>query len=72
MEQLPPAEGLGALAAEREAVQVLTSAVLHVTGGAARDDATVLITDWHGSSRSLPAQASWTRSPQLPRRGAHV
>lgn len=34
----------------REAVQVLTSAVLHVTGGAVRDDATVLLVDWYGSS----------------------
>lgn len=40
----------------REAVQVLTSAVLHVTGGAVRDDATVLIIDWYGNSRSLPAR----------------
>lgn len=34
----------------REAVQALTSAVLDVTGGAVRDDATVLIIDWYGSS----------------------
>jgi serine phosphatase RsbU (regulator of sigma subunit) len=32
----------------RQAVQVLTAAVLHVTGGAVRDDATVLIVDWYG------------------------
>lgn len=32
----------------RETVQVLTAAVLHVTGGAVRDDATVLIVDWYG------------------------
>jgi serine phosphatase RsbU (regulator of sigma subunit) len=32
----------------RQAVQVLTAAVLHVTGGAVRDDATVLVLDWHG------------------------
>jgi len=38
----------------RETVQVLTGAVLHVTGGAVRDDATVLIVDWHGNSRTLP------------------
>ena len=37
----------------REAVQVLTEAVLHVTGGAMRDDATVLIVDWYGSRESL-------------------
>ena len=35
----------------RETVQVLTSAVLHVTAGAVRDDATVLIVDWHGNPR---------------------
>lgn len=35
----------------RETVQVLTAAVLHVTGGAVRDDATVLIIDWYGDSR---------------------
>jgi len=34
----------------RETVQVLTRAVLHVTGGAVRDDATVLIVDWYGNS----------------------
>ena len=39
----------------RETVQVLTSAVLHVTGGAARDDATVLLIDWYGTPRALPA-----------------
>ena len=38
----------------REAVQVLTGAVLQVTGGALRDDATVLIVDWYGS-REAPA-----------------
>ena len=32
----------------RECVQVLTGAVLHVTGGAVRDDATVLVVDWRG------------------------
>ncbi|WP_200942002.1 PP2C family protein-serine/threonine phosphatase [Angustibacter sp. Root456] len=32
----------------RQTVQVLTGAVLHVTGGAVRDDATVLIVDWYG------------------------
>ncbi len=40
----------------REAVQVLTGAVLYVTGGAVRDDATVLIVDWYGNSRTLPAR----------------
>lgn len=35
----------------REAVQVLTAAVLHVSGGAVRDDATVLIIDWRGPVR---------------------
>ncbi len=40
----------------RETVQVLTGAVLHVTGGAVRDDATVLIVDWYGNSRALPAR----------------
>jgi len=34
----------------RETVQVLTGAVLHVTGGAVRDDATVLIVDWYGDT----------------------
>jgi serine phosphatase RsbU (regulator of sigma subunit) len=37
----------------REAVQVLTGAVLQVTGGAMRDDATVLIVDWYGSREAL-------------------
>ena len=36
----------------RETVQVLTGAVLHVTGGAVRDDATVLVVDWHGDART--------------------
>lgn len=43
----------------REAVQVLTGAVLHVTGGAMRDDATVLIVDWYGG-RESPAQRPTT------------
>jgi len=38
----------------RETVQVLTGAVLHVTGGSVRDDATVLITDWYGNTRTPP------------------
>lgn len=50
----------------RETVQVLTRAVLHVTGGAVRDDATVLVIDWYGSSRALPGRPSRTRSPHLP------
>jgi serine phosphatase RsbU (regulator of sigma subunit) len=33
----------------REAAQALTNAVLAVTGGAVRDDATVLILDWYGN-----------------------
>lgn len=37
----------------REAVQVLTGAVLQVTGGAMRDDATVLIVDWYGNREAL-------------------
>ena len=36
----------------REAAQALTSAVLEVTGGAVRDDATVLILDWYGDGLS--------------------
>ena len=40
----------------RETVQVLTRAVLDVAGGAVRDDATVLIVDWHGSSASSPTR----------------
>lgn len=32
----------------REAAQVLTRAVLDVASGAVRDDATVLVVDWHG------------------------
>ena len=40
----------------RETVQVLTRAVLNVTGGAVRDDATVLIVDWHGSPASSPTR----------------
>lgn len=35
----------------REAVQVLTNAVMHVNGGAMRDDATVLIIDWYSDSK---------------------
>ncbi len=35
----------------RETVQVLTRAVLRVTGGAVRDDATVVVIDWYGTSR---------------------
>jgi serine phosphatase RsbU (regulator of sigma subunit) len=34
----------------REAVQALTAAVLQVTAGAVRDDATVLLVDWYGGS----------------------
>ena len=33
----------------REAAQVLTRAVLDVTGGAVRDDATILMVDWYGA-----------------------
>ena len=40
----------------RETVQVLTRAVLNVPGGAVRDDATVLVVDWHGSSPVLPTR----------------
>jgi len=47
----------------RETVKVLTDAVLHVTGGAMRDDATVLIIDWYGDSRGvltrLPIADAW-------------
>lgn len=47
----------------RETAQVLTSAVLRVTGGTVRDDATVLIVDWYGDSRPLrgplPAANAW-------------
>ena len=41
---------LGTLGQEhpRQCVQTLTSAVLHVSGGAVRDDATVLVVDWYG------------------------
>ena len=39
----------------RECVQVLTGAVLHVTGGSVRDDATVMIVDWHGPQRAASA-----------------
>jgi serine phosphatase RsbU (regulator of sigma subunit) len=42
----------------RETVKVLTDAVLHVTGGAMRDDATVLIIDWYGDSREVPTRLS--------------
>jgi len=34
----------------RETVQVLTEAVLHVTAGGVRDDATVLVLDWYGAA----------------------
>jgi hypothetical protein len=51
-------------------VQVLTGAVLHVTGGAVRDDATVLIVDWYGNSRTAvrlpPANARPTNIAQGP------
>lgn len=36
----------------REAAQALTNAVLAVTGGAVRDDATVLLFDWYGASET--------------------
>lgn len=36
----------------REAAQVLTRAVLNVTGGAVRDDATILMLDWYGAERT--------------------
>ena len=39
----------------RQAVLVLTDAVLHVTGGTVRDDATVFVIDWYGGP---PAPAS--------------
>ena len=52
----------------REAAQILTHAVLDVTEGAVRDDATVVILDWYGPSpvpeqapsglRSLPGEPS--------------
>ncbi len=45
----------------REAVQVLTGAVLHVTGGAVRDDATVLIVDWYGQHDTPPAPSHNSR-----------
>ena len=38
----------------REAVQALTAAVLHVTAGAVRDDATVLLVDWYGPTPPAP------------------
>ena len=38
----------------RETDQVLTSAVLHVTGGAVRDDATVVVVDWYGNRPGRP------------------
>ena len=41
----------------RETVQVLTTAVLNVSGGAVRDDATVLIVDWRGPHGSDGAAA---------------
>lgn len=40
----------------RETVQMLTRAVMNVTGGSVRDDATVLIIDWYGRSPSASAQ----------------
>ena len=48
---------LGSLHA-RETVQVLTSAVLHVTAGAVRDDATVLVVDWYGDLPALRAAST--------------
>ena len=42
----------------RETVQVLTRAVLDVTGGAVRDDATVVIVDWLGPLGPNGAAAS--------------
>ena len=39
----------------REAAQALTNAVLAVTGGAVRDDATVLIVDWYGDTGGASA-----------------
>lgn len=53
----------------REAVKVLTDAVLHVTGGAMRDDATVLIIDWYGDPRGAATRRTladtWPR-PKPP------
>lgn len=58
----------------RECVKVLTAAVLKVTGGAMRDDATVLIIDWFGGSRGLPTRrptaVTWPATRTTTRRGA--
>lgn len=52
----------------RETVQVLTAAVLHVTGGAIRDDATVLVVDWYGGANDAPCTSSGQRlTAQLQR-----
>lgn len=40
----------------REVAQALTRAVLEVTAGAVRDDATVLVLDWNGPERTAPSQ----------------
>lgn len=50
----------------REAAQALTNAVLHVTGGAVRDDATVLILDWYGD-RGAPVLNTGTRTSRRSR-----
>ena len=49
----------------RETVQVLTRAVLHVTGGAVRDDATVLVIDWYGGASGPPAHAGHSSGTYL-------
>lgn len=45
----------------REAAQVLTRAVLNVTGGAVRDDATILMLDWYGAGRTSAGLPSYAR-----------
>ena len=47
----------------REAVPVLTDAVLHVTGGAVRDDATALVVDWRGSAPGPAVRSGPTALP---------
>jgi len=45
----------------REVAQALTRAVLDVTEGAVRDDATVLVLDWQGPERTAPSQRGRAR-----------
>ncbi|MEU1212142.1 PP2C family protein-serine/threonine phosphatase [Streptomyces sp. NPDC005791] len=46
----------------REAVRALTAAVMDACRGNLKDDATVLILDWHGTARRTDRHEAWARS----------